>query len=103
MATEKPTKTPVVTGWEIRRPDGGLLNLGLLAESVRRSGDLLHLNRLARLPYYLVGTEGRCLVNHGRQVYYSAYFPIQIEAKEPSKQVEGEFNSCVLADLSKIF
>ncbi|CAL8068937.1 unnamed protein product [Calicophoron daubneyi] len=80
----------VIYGWELTRGNGWPLNYGQLAAQVIQDGSKLLLVKVRPLRYEEFSARGRCVAHHGRQLYKSDYFKINIASTPKGQEVEGD-------------
>ncbi|CAH8501579.1 unnamed protein product [Schistosoma rodhaini] len=91
----------VIIGWDIRRTNGALINLGILADQVIQESNKLEFYSMKSLNSFADDIHGRCLVYRGNQIYRSDYFKIKVSTLPKEVDIEGDGRILVrLVDIS---
>ncbi|KAK4469503.1 hypothetical protein MN116_006598, partial [Schistosoma mekongi] len=90
----------VIIGWDIRRLNGIIINMGILAEQVAQEMNKLEFYSMKPITDDI---QGRCLVYRGKQIYRSDYFKLKVSTSPKDVDIEGDGRILVhLMDISPI-
>ncbi|TNN16729.1 Basement membrane-specific heparan sulfate proteoglycan core, partial [Schistosoma japonicum] len=90
----------VTIGWDIRRLNGIIINMGILAEQVTQEMNKLEFYSMKPITDDI---QGRCLVYRGKQIYRSDYFKLKVSTTPKDVDIEGDGRILVhLMDISPI-
>lgn len=84
------TVQDVIIGWDIRRSNGALINLGILADQVMQESNKLQFYSMKSLNSFGDDIHGRCIIYRGNQIYRSDYFKIKVSTLPKEVDVEGK-------------
>ncbi|CAH8496321.1 unnamed protein product [Schistosoma guineensis] len=95
------TVQDVIIGWDIRRSNGAIINLGILADQVMQESNKLQFYSMKSLNSFGDDIHGRCIIYRGNQIYRSDYFKIKVSTLPKEVDVEGDGRILVrLVDIS---
>ncbi|VDQ07670.1 unnamed protein product [Trichobilharzia regenti] len=93
LAIDSKTNEPiedVAVGWDIRRSNGAIVNMGILADQVTQEMNQINFYSMKPLNSFTDDIQGRCLVYRGNQIYRSDYFKVKVSTTPKETEIEGK-------------